>query len=253
MMNLSFKSKELKYAAGISLVNKNRLAAILIGVILFCFVAGTAIVLASGSTKAIENIKVGDYVKSYNESTGKVENKRVLQTFENTVTELTKITTSDGQEIVATPGHKFFANNKWVSAEDLRAGDILVNVNGQKVIVEAIQHEILEKPVKVYNFEVEGNHNYFVGDNDGVLVHNAGCNNILNEVKGGVGKYKNVRVDVELGGSGLVNKHVHVDGAKFMYKGTTFAGAPNVINKSKDVAKALAKGLKEALKRGWSL
>ncbi|MDR1939715.1 MAG: InlB B-repeat-containing protein [Clostridiales bacterium] len=141
----------------------------------FCFVAGTAVVLASGSTKAIEDIKVGDYVKSYNETIGQVENKRVLQTFENTVTELTKITTSDGQEIVATPGHKFFANGAWISAEDLRAGDILVNVNGQKVVVEAIQHEILEKPVKVYNFEVDGNHNYFVGDNDGVLVHNAAC------------------------------------------------------------------------------
>ena len=34
-----------------------------------------------------------------------------------------------------------------------------------------MQHEILESPVKVYNFEVEGFHTYYVGDT-AVLVHN---------------------------------------------------------------------------------
>ena len=34
---------------------------------------------------------------------------------------------------------------------------------------------MLEAPIKVYNFEVEDFHTYFVGDGDGVLVHNS-CN-----------------------------------------------------------------------------
>ena len=34
-----------------------------------------------------------------------------------------------------------------------------------------IQHEILEAPVTVYNFQVEDFHTYYVGDN-AVLVHN---------------------------------------------------------------------------------
>ena len=34
-----------------------------------------------------------------------------------------------------------------------------------------MQHEILEAPVAVYNFEVEGFHTYFVGETS-VLVHN---------------------------------------------------------------------------------
>lgn len=60
----------------------------------------------------------------------------------------------------------------------MRAGDILQTVNGKRVVVEQVQHEILEAPVKVYNFEVEDNHNYFVGNsaNSGcggfVLTHN---------------------------------------------------------------------------------
>ena len=43
--------------------------------------------------------------------------------------------------------------------------------NKQKVKIKAFERRILERKIKVYNFEVEGNHNYFVGD--GVLVHNS--------------------------------------------------------------------------------
>jgi len=44
-------------------------------------------------------------------------------------------------------------------------------VNGEYVVVEQVQHEILEFPITVYNFEVEDFHTYYVGDT-GVLVHN---------------------------------------------------------------------------------
>ena len=48
---------------------------------------------------------------------------------------------------------------------------MLVLSNGELVTVEWVQHEILESPIKVYNFEVEDFHTYFVGENR-VLVHN---------------------------------------------------------------------------------
>ena len=68
----------------------------------------------------------------------------------------------------------------WTEACQLRAGDILVSLNGEYVIVEKVQHEILESPVKVYNFEVEDFHTYYVGNGDGVLVHNS-CGPEFNE------------------------------------------------------------------------
>jgi len=68
----------------------------------------------------------------------------------------------------------------WTSAVQLRAGDILVLVNGEYVIVEQVQHELLEAPVKVYNLNVEDYHTYFVSDS-GLLVHNK-C--------GGTGSYE---------------------------------------------------------------
>ena len=79
----------------------------------------------------------------------------------------------NGEEIVCTPGHKFYAPEKgWTSAIELRAGDQLQLVNGEYVTVEKVQHELLEEPVKVYNFEVEDFHTYYVGTDVQVLVHN---------------------------------------------------------------------------------
>lgn len=67
----------------------------------------------------------------------------------------------------------------WTLAGSLRAGDVLVLSNGELVTVEWVQHEILESPIKVYNFEVEDFHTYFVGES-GILVHNS-CNTSYDE------------------------------------------------------------------------
>ena len=55
----------------------------------------------------------------------------------------------------------------------------MLDTNGNVLRVENTTVEILEKPVKVYNFQVEDFHTYHVGDN-GVLVHNANCKLIPN-------------------------------------------------------------------------
>ena len=59
----------------------------------------------------------------------------------------------------------------------LRTGDVFVINNGEYAVVEKVQHEILETPVIVYNFEVEDYHTYYVAasaDSDVfVLVHNS--------------------------------------------------------------------------------
>lgn len=72
----------------------------------------------------------------------------------------------------------------------MRAGDILVLVNGEYVIVEQVQHELLESPVKVYNFQVADYHTHYVAS--GVLVHNRGS---YNPPKGDGGKPTAVHVD----------------------------------------------------------
>jgi hypothetical protein len=44
-----------------------------------CFVAGTKVLIVEGSTKNIEDIQVGDVVKSWNEITNKVEDSKVVK------------------------------------------------------------------------------------------------------------------------------------------------------------------------------
>ncbi len=50
----------------------------------------------------------------------------------------------------------------WVKAKDLGVGDILTLANGEETKVEALEIEEFKNPVKVYNFEVEDWHTYFV-------------------------------------------------------------------------------------------
>jgi hypothetical protein len=165
---------EIVVAAG-TIVGQFGLAHGLIGQ---CFAEGTAVLAVAGAV-AIENIEIGDLVWAYDETTGDVALKEVVQTFENETYELTTVRTNDGQEIVSTPEHPYFVQDRgWILAKDLRAGDKLLNVNGDVVIVEWVQHEILENPITVYNFEVADYHTYFVAQNinapiqEFVLVHN---------------------------------------------------------------------------------
>ena len=97
--------------------------------------------------------------------------KTVTETYVNETDELVHIGVN-GETISATPTHPFYVDKLgWTLARSLRAGDVLVLSNGEFVTVEWVQHEILESPIKVYNFEVEDFHTYFVGE-CGVLVHN---------------------------------------------------------------------------------
>ena len=135
-----------------------------------CFVAGTAVLTATG-TAAIETIQAGDMVWAWDEETGEVALKEVVETYVNETDELVHVFVN-GEEIVTTPTHPFYSPVKgWTDAVKLRAGDILVMVNGEYVVVEMVQHEILEAPVPVYNFQVKDYHTYYVTDSC-VLVHN---------------------------------------------------------------------------------
>ncbi len=97
--------------------------------------------------------------------------KKVVKTYVNETTELIRLFVN-GEEIITTPTHPFYSPVRgWTDAVRLRAGDILVLVNGEYVVVEKVQHDILEAPIAVYNFQVEDFHTYYVS-NIGVLVHN---------------------------------------------------------------------------------
>ena len=135
-----------------------------------CFVAGTLIETADGSVP-IEEITIGTIVYAYNTDTDETAQKQVVNTFVRESSELVHIEVN-GEHITTTPTHPFWVPQKgWTSAIQLRAGDRLQLLNGEYVVIEQVQHEILEAPVMVYNFEVEDFHTYYVGEQS-LLVHN---------------------------------------------------------------------------------
>ena len=137
------------------------------GLIKICFTEGTLVATEKGNKK-IEDIKEGDLVWSYNEETGKKELKKVVGLSRNTSSSLVRVIV-DGAEITCTPEHPFYVNGSWVEAKDLIKGMSLTTLEGKISSVESV--ELLDGKVKVYNFEVEGNHNYYVSEK-GILVHN---------------------------------------------------------------------------------
>ena len=138
-----------------------------------CFIAGTFVQIEDGE-KPIEEIQAGDYVWAWDEATGDVTLKKVVETYVRETDELVHVFVNN-EEIICTPSHPFYSPVKgWTDAVQLRAGDILVLVNGEYVVIEKVQHELLETPVKVYNFNVEDYHTYYVAESS-VLVHNL-CN-----------------------------------------------------------------------------
>ena len=82
--------------------------------------------------------------------TGETALKPVVQTFRNETEEWIHVTVN-GETLTCTPEHPFYSPVKgWTSACDLRAGDILVMLNGEYVVVEQVQHELLESPETTY-------------------------------------------------------------------------------------------------------
>ena len=112
------------------------------------------------------------HVWAWDENTDTKALKKVVETYINETTELVLLTVNN-EEIVTTHSHPFYSPQKgWTDAIDLRAGDTLVLLSGEYVIVESVQHKLLETPIKVYNFQVEDYHTYYVSDS-AVLVHNS--------------------------------------------------------------------------------
>ncbi len=143
------------------------------------FVAGTLVMAVAGMV-AIEKIKSGDKVISTDPETMETSPKTVPETYIKEVTTLVHLNVN-GEEIITTVDHPFYVKNQgFIKAGELIVGDELLDVNGNVLLVENFDIELTDKPVKVYNFQVEDFHTYHVGEN-GVWVHNANCKLIKND------------------------------------------------------------------------
>ncbi|MFT3766700.1 MAG: polymorphic toxin-type HINT domain-containing protein [Minicystis sp.] len=139
----------------------------------FCFAAGTLVHTEQG-LKPIEEARPGDAVWGEDETTGEVALRRVARTFMTPEQPVVEVILEDehrrAESVHATLEHPFLTQRGWTGASALVDGDFVLQRSGAWSRVMGV-HETGER-VTVYNFEVEGFHTYFVGE-QGLLVHNA--------------------------------------------------------------------------------
>ncbi|MCY9796177.1 HINT domain-containing protein, partial [Paenibacillus apiarius] len=119
----------------------------------------------------IEEIQVGDKVQTRNEETGELGYNPVEELFQRETDETYHVKVN-GTTIITTAEHPFWvAGQGWVEARDLKKGDKLVDLDDQEVPIEDI--DVKKERITVYNFRVQGIHNYFVTDLK-IWTHNCG-------------------------------------------------------------------------------
>jgi len=146
---------------------KRNMAKLGLKVVTGCFTGETLIHTKNG-LKKIKNINIGDEVYSYDIEKGKTILQKVVSLYSEDVEELLEITT-ENEIIKTTKNHPFYVNGAYKDAEQIVIEDYLFLKNNRKVKVIGLNY--VENKAKVFNFEVEVNHCYFVGK-DGILVHN---------------------------------------------------------------------------------
>lgn len=172
-----------------------------------CFVAGTSVLMADGSEKAIENIRPGDLVLAFDgeidRGRGSLNSRRVVRSFTNVTDEWlvlrpTGVPSSDFVDLTVTPGHRFLTpQGHFCRIDDILSHDSQIVLSDGSIAAitaeriaysaetahcyeEAVIAEYrfagglalapqLKKGWKTYNLEVEGLHTYVAG---GTRVHN---------------------------------------------------------------------------------
>ncbi|WP_158939218.1 polymorphic toxin-type HINT domain-containing protein [Streptomyces sp. NRRL S-87] len=145
-----------------------------------CFLAGTKVLLGDGSSKNIEEMKVGDTVKATDPITGKTANRRVqaliITEADRKFNALTLKTQHGIEHLSATYEHPFWSpsESEWIPARDLRPGMTLRVDDGRTVVITG--NRPFTKRAKTYNLTVDDLHTYYVlAGETPVLVHNSSC------------------------------------------------------------------------------
>ncbi|MFF0110703.1 polymorphic toxin-type HINT domain-containing protein [Streptomyces hirsutus] len=144
------------------------------------FLPGSQVLMADGSSKNIEDLRVGDEILTTDPITGKTTRQRVTaELLSEGSKNLVKITIEEGsgkrQVITATDNHPFWvaALGEWVPAGQLTAGQWLQTSNGTHVQIAIVER--WTQTARVHNLTVSATHTYYVLAGEiPVLVHNSG-------------------------------------------------------------------------------
>jgi RHS repeat-associated protein len=149
------------------------------------FKPGTLVLLSDGTSRPIEQLKLGDKVKSTDPGTGATTAEPVVATIvgqgskhlvDITVTTLVPGRPAQSAHVIATDGHPFYlsVDRRWVRATDLAIGDLLrpLERSTSTRVTSIVRNDVT---TRVHNLTIGDVHTYYVlAGPTPVLVHN--CN-----------------------------------------------------------------------------
>ena len=145
------------------------------------FPLGTLVLMADGTTRSIEDVRVGDQVIATDPETGESGPRTVTAEIKGSGEKaLVKVmldvgaTSSDAVESVsATDNHPFWEDSqrKWINAGELRVGQLVRTPDGSRVrVIDIVAYRA---QATVYNLTIDDLHTYYVlAGRTPVLVHN---------------------------------------------------------------------------------
>ncbi|MFE0632521.1 polymorphic toxin-type HINT domain-containing protein [Streptomyces sp. NPDC058864] len=143
------------------------------------FVTGTEVLLADGTSKAIEEVQIGDKVVATDPETGETRTETVtakIRTPDDSdfaTIALSGEGASPGESLTATAHHLIWSPSVhgWIKAGDLVPGMTLRTDDGRSLRVEGVKH--FRQVQVAYNLTITHLHSYYVLVGDvPVLVHN---------------------------------------------------------------------------------
>ncbi|MGW2806723.1 polymorphic toxin-type HINT domain-containing protein, partial [Streptomyces sp. NPDC001450] len=141
------------------------------------FPGTTRVLMADGTTKQIEDVRIYDAVLATDPESGRTEGHTVARTiYTPDDTEFADITIDAGDALItATQHHPFWSPSasRWIDAGDLKPGQTLRTSSGKAVTVVGVHR--YHRLHSAYNLTVDQLHTYYVlAGSTPVLVHNTG-------------------------------------------------------------------------------
>nr|WP_280839695.1 Hint domain-containing protein [Micromonospora sp. A200] len=138
------------------------------------FSGDTHVLMADGSTKAIEDIEVGELVLATDPETGEQGPRKVTHVWVHD-DDLINLELSNGATLTTTDDHPFWnhTDQQWQEVKDLDRGDLLHSGRGTSDLAAVGLNPDTTQRAAAYNLTVAGIHTYYVlAGNTPVLVHN---------------------------------------------------------------------------------
>lgn len=140
------------------------------------FTADTNVIMADGSTKPLDEVKVGDKVEATDPANGKTSPQKVIQVWVNHDSDLMDVTVKAGGKtstIHATQKHLFWdvTRHAWTEADRLARGDQMRTNDGALATVAGTV--VVPGAADMWDLTVQTSHDFYVvTTTSNILVHN---------------------------------------------------------------------------------